>query len=623
MPELERREFLCAREIFQPLEIQKHLRCRYVNRGIPFLKIAPFKEEEIFLEPRILLLHDVISDKEIDIIKNLAKPKFATAGFRNVKSGSIDVDPTFRDTKTGWLLDSESIIVEDLSYRIRDMTQLNMETAEQLQVAYYDVGGHYRPHYDFAVEEDIDLFKHLGTGNRIATVLFYFNDVEEGGNTVFTEINVSLKPKKGAAAFWYNLQPNGERDFLTRHSACPVISGFKWDSSIFIMARMLLLIVAVVLAASSNGNREFVSNLGVLKNLLNTKADLIEKLLDEIAHQQQQLKTISNEEVYSKELEDVAYKASEYSLSAKRTISMLTGLENLWPKIDDYVKEIRSKIGLHNVTSSETGCEPDYDYDDYEHGIFDNWALKLCNGMISQSSDIEKHLKCRFVDYGNPFLKIAPFKQEDVYLDPFIVIYHNVLSDAEIEMLQEEAYPALYSSSVTSEMEGAHSSKIRISEHAWLIEEYYPKVKSINERAGHMTDLNIGTSEPLQIAYYKPGGYFNEHVDFDPNKDNPFPNKPVGNRIGTLMFYLNNVQEGGKTIFSFLNITLTPKKGNAVFWYNTLPNGDLDYFTMHAGCRVVSGVKWVANKWFHEHGQEYRRPCLLKNVYDKYRSGYF
>ncbi|XP_043465896.1 prolyl 4-hydroxylase subunit alpha-2-like [Leptopilina heterotoma] len=386
------------------------------------------------------------------------------------------------------------------------------------------------------------------------------------------------------------------------------------------MVRILFLIVAAGLTASSNGSREFVFNVGVLKTLLTTEADLIDRIIDDIAQQRQHLKTISNEEVYSKELEDVAHKANEYLSSAKTTTSMLTGLETLWPKIDAYVKETTEKIGLKNVTSAGEPLIPEYAYNDYEYGIFDNSALKLCNGMISLSPDIEKQLRCRFVDHGNPFLRIAPFKQEDVYLDPFIVIYHNVLTDAEVEMLQEEGYPALESSKVIAYEQGLHSSKIRISENAWLYEDIYPKVQSINERAGHITNLNVHTAEALQIAYYKPGGYFNEHYDFDHDQENPFPTFGFGNRVGTLMFYLNDVQEGGRTIFTDLNVSLTPKKGNAVFWFNTLPNGHLDYYTVHAGCRVVSGVKWVANKWFHEQGQEFLRPCLLKNVYDKKRN---
>ena len=54
------------------------------------------------------------------------------------------------------------------------------------------------------------------------------SDVELGGATVFPKFEVILTPKKGAAAFWYNLYPNGESDQKTEHGACPVLIGEKW-----------------------------------------------------------------------------------------------------------------------------------------------------------------------------------------------------------------------------------------------------------------------------------------------------------------------------------------------------------------------------------------------------------
>ena len=51
--------------------------------------------------------------------------------------------------------------------------------------------------------------------------------------------------------------------------------------------------------------------------------------------------------------------------------------------------------------------------------------------------------------------------------------------------------------------------------------------------------------------------------------------------------------------------------GSAVFWYNIHPSGEPDDLTRHAGCPVLYGHKWVANKWIREHGQELLRTCGL------------
>lgn len=80
MTERERYEMLCRGEVSIPLEVEKNLKCRYVDRGIPFLKIAPFKEEEAYLDPRIVVYHNVIYDEEIETIKRMAQPRVNMLG---------------------------------------------------------------------------------------------------------------------------------------------------------------------------------------------------------------------------------------------------------------------------------------------------------------------------------------------------------------------------------------------------------------------------------------------------------------------------------------------------------------------------------------------------------------
>ena len=41
-------------------------------------------------------------------------------------------------------------------------------------------------------------------------------------------------------------------------------------------------------------------------------------------------------------------------------------------------------------------------------------------------------------------------------------------------------------------------------------------------------------------------------------------------------------------------------KGMALFFANTLPNGEGNPLTLHAGVPVVSGVKYLASKWLRE-----------------------
>ncbi|XDV43051.1 hypothetical protein PO909_011601 [Leuciscus waleckii] len=238
LPERQKYEMLCRGEgVKLTPRRQSRLFCRYYdNNHNPLLLLAPVKQEDEWDRPRIVRYHDIISDSEIETVKEMAKPRLKRATVHDPITGKLTT-AQYRVSKSAWLSGYEHSTIERINQRIEDVTGLEMDTAEELQVANYGVGGQYEPHFDFGRKDEPDAFKELGTGNRIATWLFYMSDVSAGGATVFPDVGAAVWPKKGTAVFWYNLFASGEGDYSTRHAACPVLVGNKWVSNKWIHER--------------------------------------------------------------------------------------------------------------------------------------------------------------------------------------------------------------------------------------------------------------------------------------------------------------------------------------------------------------------------------------------------
>jgi len=148
-----------------PAEVAK-LRCRYVSNSL-FSKIAPFKIEEANLEPYLAIYYDVMSDKESEYFINITMPNVQRA---KIVPTAASVKSNVRVAQLAWHFDSDKY-AKRITRRVNDMTGMNMETAEGFQVQNYGIGGHYSAHWDHTLKNQ-DPFNY-GTGNRIATVLFY------------------------------------------------------------------------------------------------------------------------------------------------------------------------------------------------------------------------------------------------------------------------------------------------------------------------------------------------------------------------------------------------------------------------------------------------------------------
>jgi len=64
--------------------------------------------------------------------------------------------------------------------------------------------------------------------------------------------------------------------------------------------------------------------------------------------------------------------------------------------------------------------------------------------------------------------------------------------------------------------------------------------------------------------------------------------------------YLNDVQEGGETIFPKMDLSISPKKGAALYFHYGNQEGQTDRLTLHSSVPVLNGEKWVATKWIRQ-----------------------
>ena len=123
------------------------------------------------------------------------------------------------------------------------------------------------------------------------------------------------------------------------------------------------------------------------------------------------------------------------------------------------------------------------------------------------------------------------------------------------------------------------------------------------------------------VVNYGLGGQYNTHPDafgvHNPLVQSVATRSPEvmqsGDRVMTLMIYLSSVQLGGGTAFPVAGMRTDAVEGDAILWKNMfLDTGAPDPTTLHGGCPVAVGSKWVTNKWIHMYDQHESYPCPIQ-----------
>ncbi|HWQ86584.1 2OG-Fe(II) oxygenase [Brevundimonas sp.] len=121
----------------------------------------------------------------------------------------------------------------------------------------------------------------------------------------------------------------------------------------------------------------------------------------------------------------------------------------------------------------------------------------------------------------------------------------------------------------------------------------------VRERIARAAGLPVPGLEWTQILHYAVGQTFDWHVDWlDPATPGYAADLAArGQRIATLLVFLNDDFEGGETAFEAGGLRHRGRKGDALLWANTLPDGSVDRRTRHAGLPPTRGEKWVLSQW--------------------------
>lgn len=209
-----------------------------------------------------------------------------------------------------------------------------------------------------------------------------------------------------------------------------------------------------------------------------------------------------------------------------------------------------------------------------------------------------------FVDTSKNLI-VTPDRTIQVVLSleaPNVAVLGNVLSDEECDALIAYGDERMLRSTTVAAAGGGQVDPGRTSDGCMMQRGELDVAARIEARLAHIANWPVERGEGLQLLRYGVGAEYKPHFDWFnagvPGQAQLFGT--AGQRVGTIVMYLNDVEAGGGTLFPELGLEVAPRKGGAVFFTNVTPEGSPCRLSLHGGSPVISGVKYVATKWLRE-----------------------
>jgi prolyl 4-hydroxylase len=203
-----------------------------------------------------------------------------------------------------------------------------------------------------------------------------------------------------------------------------------------------------------------------------------------------------------------------------------------------------------------------------------------------------------------PSVLRAPDREVRVLMtmrSPRLIVFGGLLSDDECQQMIDLAQPRLArSETVHNPSGGSEVHESRTSDGMFFERGEHALCDRIERRIAALLNWPLENGEGLQVLRYRPGAEYKAHHDyFDPAA----PGTPTilqrgGQRVASIVMYLNTPPRGGGTAFPDVGVEVGPMRGNAVFFSYDRPH--VVTRSLHAGMPVLEGEKWVATKWLRE-----------------------
>ncbi|MCD8510019.1 MAG: 2OG-Fe(II) oxygenase [Bacillus sp. (in: Bacteria)] len=172
-------------------------------------------------EPLIVILGNVLSHEECDELIRLSKGRL----LRSKVGNSREVNE-LRTSSSMFFQERENDLVARIEKRVSEIMNIPVEHGDGIQILNYKVGQEYKAHFDY-----FNSASQQTTNPRISTLVMYLSDVEQGGETYFPKLNLSVSPQKGMGVYFEYFYNNETLNELTLHGGAPVISGDKWAAT--------------------------------------------------------------------------------------------------------------------------------------------------------------------------------------------------------------------------------------------------------------------------------------------------------------------------------------------------------------------------------------------------------